>query len=209
MASSQPPLLSTADAKAVVQAATKGWDDLVHLSQIYVEHDKKQYHTAATPTPTSSFAIDHMQLIGTLDEMTLHDDDGLSEGGADDHSSAAATTVLATLSMHDDSILLKHSVLKSPVLFVKDRDVLYVEIRRSCVDTQGRPGLAWFRQSVPSPAMTTATCIRASVKSWGAVYIQVTPHVLSRFSMLDIDWNGSMSSWVAARVTARRVSASP
>ncbi|RHY08607.1 hypothetical protein DYB25_006828, partial [Aphanomyces astaci] len=158
-------------------------------------HDKKKYSSSAQPTPTSSFAIHHAPMIGTLDSLTANCNDAVQV--CTEH-----TTLLCTLS---PSISVQHSVLKSPIPFVRDRDAVFSQVQRSYVDSKGRQCYAWYRTSLAAVAAPLTACIRATVNSWGCVLVQVTPHTLTQFTVMDVDWSGNVSSWVAARLASKLV----
>ncbi|RHY67076.1 hypothetical protein DYB34_003166 [Aphanomyces astaci] len=188
-------VLTASDTADAIAKATKGFDDLVSFSQVYVDQDKKKYSSSAQPTPTSSFAIHHAPMIGTLDSLTANCNDAVQV--CTEH-----TTLLCTLS---PSISVQHSVLKSPIPFVRDRDAVFSQVQRSYVDSKGRQCYAWYRTSLAAVAAPATACIRATVNSWGCVLVQVTPHTLTQFTVMDVDWSGNVSSWVAARLASKLV----
>ncbi|KAF0702238.1 hypothetical protein AaE_016048 [Aphanomyces astaci] len=187
-------VLTASDTADAIAKATKGFDDLVSFSQVYVDQDKKKYSSSAQPTPTSSFAIHHAPMIGTLDSLTANCNDAVQV--CTEH-----TTLLCTLS---PSISVQHSVLKSPIPFVRDRDAVFSQVQRSYVDSKGRQCYAWYRTSLAAAAAPLTACIRATVNSWGSVLVQVTPHTLTQFTVMDVDWSGNVSSWAIALRQHRR-----
>ncbi|CAK4905345.1 unnamed protein product [Aphanomyces euteiches] len=183
---------SASEITMLLQVASSSLADLIAFSNVYIPRDRKTYGVPSSTT------IEQAQVMGSLDSIENSPEERLDD-----------TTVLFTLKA-DESVLVKHSILKSPVPLVKDRDFVYVEIKQRFVDAKGRPGYAWFRKSttIMQPTQPASSCTRAVIKSWGAVYVQVSPSALSRFAIMDIDWNGSMMSWVAKRMTTSRKAAS-
>ncbi|ETV99314.1 hypothetical protein H310_08046 [Aphanomyces invadans] len=182
-----------------IAKATKGFDDLVLFSHVYVDQDKKKYSSTAQPTTTSSFAVHHATVVGTVDVLSAND--------AVLPSHVELTTQLSALTP-DNVITVQYSVVKSPVPFVRDRDAIFTQVRRHFVDSKGRPCYAWYRTSLPAEVETTPPiqqCVRATIHSWGSVLVQVTPHTLTHFTVIDIDWSGNVSTWVASRLTSKLV----
>ncbi|OQR86703.1 hypothetical protein ACHHYP_10288 [Achlya hypogyna] len=115
--------------------------------------------------------------------------------------------VLFPLEAPGMDIALRWGLFRAPLPFMRDRSATYIEYTKEFTDRHGRRGFARYIRSHALGHMDSRF-VHTEIRSWGVVIVETNdPSVLHVSSTVDIDWNGSMPTWMAAKMTSRRAQA--
>ncbi|OQR81796.1 hypothetical protein THRCLA_11404 [Thraustotheca clavata] len=97
-------------------------------------------------------------------------------------------------------------IFRAPIPLVKDRDTCCIKCSQLFVNNQGRRGFARLIKSIRLRSLDYRNgYVRAEVNSWGVVYLESNEsNIVNASAIVNIDWKGTMPTWVAARMTSQR-----
>ncbi|OQS03395.1 hypothetical protein THRCLA_04304 [Thraustotheca clavata] len=193
--------LSEEERSAILDHAELGLNQLISWAQ-QSSTDKSLPTNVTTNYEACRLELD-MKGAGTIQDIVSIYRNPDDEAGTAAHIHLDQCKQLGWFKSRGIHVSLCWGIFKAPVIWHRDRDVVYLDCSKKFIDPFGRCGFARYLSSYTS-GTSNHSYVRADLRMWGVVFVETCdPEIIHASSIVDIDWKGGLAYCAGESLTSR------